>query len=143
MAEVLSNSPFSHEVFSNYELFFENVYDENATFVNDENNNPVLQASPGESTIRIVALLRPTSDPRIISMLGADPQKIPFKGRCLDPMQFPNGLLPGAQAQLEINGVSGIFVLGPVTKSVVLAVQEVLGQQIIGTWSSINHPQGT
>jgi hypothetical protein len=143
MAKVYSDSPLSEDVFSNYELLFENVVDESAVFVTDANGNPVIQTGPGEAAIRLVATLNPTAKPRVVAMLGADAQKILFEGRCVDPMQIPENLLPGAKAELVIGGVKGIFVLGPVLKSSLIAVQEAIGQGIIGTWASSNHPQGT
>ena len=136
-------SPFLDDEFITYELFFNAPAKVDSEFFQDANGNPVLEASPGNAPVRLQALLRPTYDPKIIAMMGADALSSTLRGRCVNPMNLPEGLIPGCKASLTVNGVEGVFTLGPAWRSIAVSIEEAIGQRLLGTWTSTNHPEGT
>lgn len=141
MAELTSSSPFV-EGFRLYTLSFATTTNSgDSEFTEDpDNSNPILTPIGGSQPVELVATLRTTADPRVLMLVGADGIKVALKGRCVDPMEVPPGIIAGMECTLDIDGVQGVFKVGPSWHSSVIAVEEALGQTIIGTWTSVNTP---
>lgn len=131
-----SGSPFT-DGFNLYTLSFVALASGEVELVQPEDGgNPVLQPVTGSMTVELVVTLRTTSDPKVLNLVGADVTKVPLKGRCVDPMAVPSGVAQGMTCPLDVNGVSGVFTMGPTWPPSVTAVEEALGQSINGTWSA-------
>lgn len=131
----MTNSPFI-EGFTLFELEFGVPRQDDGAADDNEFGNPDLTPPSETDPVNVTVTLRTTSDPKVLNLVGADATKVALKGRCVDPMTLPSGIVPGASCALEMNGVIGRFTLGPTWPSSVPAVEEALGQQIVGTWTS-------
>lgn len=99
----------------------------------DEDGNPLYVPDPG-SKVSLTVKLKPTSDPRIIALVGSDTSVTPLKGLCLAPTRVPEGIIPPAECELVMNGIPGVFTLLPWFESQHSAALRAVGQRIIGQW---------
>lgn len=125
----MADSPFSS--FRTYELSFTK-----STAGGGDPKTGNFGSGTSSTTIKLRCTLKASSDPRIVSLAGADGTVAALSGRCVDPMSLPNGLRPGLTSPLIINGVTGVFTLGPTFPSAVAEVEEAIGQKIVGTWKA-------
>jgi hypothetical protein len=99
-------------------------------FGTDSLGNPVAAATQETVTLS----LRGDGDADNAQFAGTD-NKIRVKGRCIDPIKLPDGVLPGAIAQCTISTniatLTGELKLDPVIPSA-YGVDEILGQEIRG-----------
>src|SRR5690625_1433769 len=99
----------------------------------DEDGNPIYVPNPG-TKVNLLVKLKPTSDPRIVALVGADSSVTPLRGLCLTPTRVPEGVIPPAECPLEMNGIPGVFTLLPWFESQHEAAISAVGQRIIGHW---------
>jgi len=121
-----TNSPF--ESFNTFELRFEVKSGERQR---DANHNLVRGYSV---VVELRCTLKATSDPRVLALVGADALTVGLRGRCVEPMQMPSSLRAGMTCPLEVNGVKGVFTLGPNWPGSIQEVTDALGSIIIGAW---------
>ena len=121
------SSPFAGGVFTLTDLAF-TTPDGGSTL--DEFGNPV----PTSVTLTVTAYLKPTSDPRLVALAGADQAMVTLRGRCVTPMTLPLTLQAGSLASATIRGRPGVFKLAPPWPASIQAVEDALGEPILGAW---------
>ena len=125
----MGNSPLA-DVFTLYDLMF--AVPVGAKGTDAVTGNPTDSNIVNEIVVQCT--LRSSSDPRVLSMVGADGLSVALSGRCVEPMALPEGLRIGSTASLIVNGIKGTFKLGPTWPSMVPEIQEAVGDRIIGAW---------
>lgn len=122
-------SPFA-TAFRTYELSF--VTGDGALV--EDPDTGLVRPEPGSNTATILATLQAAGDVDIRAQLGADAQEVALIGRCVEPMQLPEGVRDGMTSSLTYQGTPGAFELRIAAPDLIPAVERALGERMTGVW---------